>query len=147
MKIARVQTEDRLINQIQQNIATAVEPIFNDLTGSFQVSLTGCTTVPTGSVRWQRATTSGPVTLQFPLLSGTSNLASSSLTGLPASLWPTSQQAVPVRVYDNGTLAQAIALVNADGSIELYKSVSSNTFTTSGTKGIALSCVTYSTAV
>lgn len=145
-KIPQVQTGDRLTNQMQQNIAGAIEPLFNDLTGTFQIAVTGCTTVPAGFAIWQRDTAKGPVVMQFPLLTGTSNAASCFLTGLPAALWPKSQQAVLVRVYDNGTIALAIALINTDGTIQLYKDVSSATFTISGAKGIALSCVTYITS-
>lgn len=147
IKIARVHTTDRLINQLQQNICGVIEPIFNDLSGQFTVTLTGCTTVPQGTAIWQRATNIGPVTVQFPLLSATSNTAAATLTGLPVGLWPESQQAGLARIYDNGTLAVALVLINSDGTIQLYKSISSPTFTTSGTKGIALSSVTYITAL
>lgn len=146
-KIPQIQTSDRLLNQMQLVIAAAIEPIFDDLSGAFQVSLTGCTTVPSGITSWQRATSSGPLTMTFPLLTGTSNTAVGTLTGLPAVLWPASQQAVLLRTYNNGTIAIAPALINTDGTIQLFISASSTVFTTSGTKGIALSTVTYSVSI
>lgn len=143
-KIPRVQTQDRLINQLQQNIAGTIEPIFSLLSGTFVIGLTGCTATISGLATWQKATTTSPILLLIPELTGTSNTTAATLTGMPSVLWPTVQQEVVIRTYDNGTLAFAIAAIGVDGMIQLYSSASSAVFTNSGTKGIALSSLTYS---
>lgn len=142
-KIPRVHTDDRLINQLQQNVASAIEPIFSLLWGTFVIGLSGCATTVSGLATWQKATTTSPVVLLIPLLTGTSSTTAATLTGLPSVLWPSMAQEVVLRTYDNGTLAFGVASIGVDGTITLYQSASSATFTGSGTKGVALSTITY----
>lgn len=146
IKIARVQTDDRMINQLQQNIASKVEPIFDNLSGKFLTVLSGCTTQPTAYIYWQRDTSTGPVTIVFPTLTGTSNSTTATLSGLPPNLWPLAQQTVFTRNYDNGTLQMALAVIGTDGSISLTKSVNTSAFTSSGQKGIVTCNATYMVA-
>jgi hypothetical protein len=44
---------------------------------------------------------------------------------------------VPIQVLDNGTRTQGYIDINANGSFNLYTSVSGGAFTSSGTKGVA----------
>lgn len=143
IKFPRVQTTDRLLNQVQQNFAALIEPIFANNSGSFVTSLTGCTTDVSGTAIWSRATIDGPITIQFVDISGESNADSAFITGLPSPLWPATTQTMIVRTYENSALGFAIMTIGSDGLIQLYASVDSPTFTTSGTKGLAQSCVTY----
>ncbi len=147
MRIPQVQTQDRFLNQIQQNIASQIEPIFNALSGQFVVSLTGCTTVPSGIAKWQRSTSTGQVTILFPALTGTSNTASAALTGLPVALWPISQQVCFVRVSNNSNFVTSVIAIEPDGTLILFSAIDSATFVTSGTKGIYISTVTYEVAL
>lgn len=143
IKIARVQTADRLINQLQQNIASVVEPLFSDLSGQFNVTLTGCTTVPIGTVYWQRSVVGGPVTMSIPAMTATSNAATAFLQGVPAALWPSITQYFTLLVYDNGTLTPMAGSLTPEGLFSLGYNF---TFTTSGTKGTEAGNITYNTA-
>lgn len=147
IKIARVQTVDRLINQLQQNIAEKIEPIFNNLSGTFVTTLSGCTSVPQALVYWQRATSDAPVTVFFPALTATSNTALATLSGLPKNLWPTSQQTCLGAIMDNGTVVTGIIVIGTDGTVVIYPGLVSTVFTTSGTKGVSPACITYMTAL
>lgn len=146
IKIPKVQTADRLINQLQQNVASTIEPIFQNLTGQFVVTLTGCTTSPQAIVYWQRPTAGGPVTMNIPSVTGESNTGAATLTGLPTNLWPTRQQVVLLRVYNNGTSDIGIMVISVTGTITLYKDSDANNFTTSGGKGTGNTTITYATA-
>lgn len=143
MIIKLVQTDDRNINQLQQNVKQAVEPQFSTPYGTFQAFLSGCTTSPQVKASWQRGSLQSALTLSFPSLTGTSNTAAATITGLPTLLWPASAQTVLVHTIDNGTDAIAIAVVSVTGTITLYKSLTSAIFTTSGLKGLGPCCITY----
>lgn len=110
-------------------------------TGSFTGSLTACTTVPTGTIKY--SVDGDIVTLEIPTITGTSNGTTATITGMPASLWPLSLQGVVGITTDNGT--NSISRINIDtaGVINLYYGVSTAIFTASGTKGIQLMTVTY----
>lgn len=115
--------------------------------GSFTGTLTGCTTSPTATINWYR--TGNLVTLYFTSnLQATSNSTSMTVTGIPASLRPTTS----VRAFcapdfvDNGQSSiMPYALINSSGVatfIPLFNFFSAAAFddaswTTSGTKGVA----------
>lgn len=112
--------------------------------GTFTATLTGCTTSPTGTVRYSRS--GNIVTLHIPAISGTSNTTAMTLTGLPSALQvgTTTQNAV-VRVTDNGTASFGTAAIAAPGSAISFGigASGSGTFTGSGTKGVLSSIMTY----
>ncbi len=143
IKIPRVQTDDRLINQLQQNFVNVLEPIFFQTSGQFVAGLTGTTLPQNGTVYWQRSTATGPITMLIPTLTGTSNTTAATLTGLPKGLWPTSEQALIVRTVDSGVFAIAFLTISTLGAITLYKTADSATFTNTGIKGVAETSVTY----
>src|SRR3954471_22348355 len=118
-KIPRVQTPDRLLSQVQTNISSAIEPLFSSLTGSFQIALSGCASTPAGIANWQRSTVGGPVCLHIPALTGTSNTAAATLTGLPTVLWPSDTQYVLAAIEDNGTVGSGLIVIDTDGSMTL----------------------------
>lgn len=103
-------------------------------TGSFTGTLTGCTTSPTATFNWSRS--GNVITLTCAGLTGTSNSLSCTVTGLPAAITPARTQEQPVRVIDNG--AGQMGLMSVFGAtLGLTATVSGNTFTASGTKGIS----------
>lgn len=140
MKIPQVQTPDRLTNQLQQNIAQAIEPIFNNLSGTFTANLTGCTKTIQQTASWEVATATGPVCLVFPEILGTSNSTSATITGLPKNLWPISEQVVIIIIEDNGSITTGKAHITPEGVINLYATVGGGGFTSSGIKGV-LNCI------
>lgn len=142
-RIALVQTTDRLINQLQQNIKQAIEPIFQKPNGAFISSLSGFTTSLSPKVTWQQGVLGCSITLSFPAISGTSNKASMIMSGLPKNLWPSTNQVAICRIVDNGTTAFGFATVMTTGTIEFASNAAGSGFTASGTKGTESCCITY----
>jgi len=136
-RIAVVQTVDRQINQLQNNIKQAIEPLFADQAGSWIASLTGCTTVPQAKLYWEQAAQGGPVTISVTTpLFGTSNTSAATITGLPKAFWPAQTQFVQIPITDNGTTVMSTATIDSNGVFALYKSLIGASFTTSGFKGL-----------
>jgi hypothetical protein len=107
------------------------------------LTLTGCTTSPTGVVR---AVKHGQlVTLYVPTITGTSNTTAATLTGLPAELRPTRDQSVLCRV-SNGAAGIVLGLfqVATGGTITLGADLGGGAFNNTLTKGIQLQTLTYS---
>jgi hypothetical protein len=114
-------------------------------TSSFTGTLTGCTTVVTGSIAVARvndliymncSTSSGAIT-------GTSNSTGMTITGVPSGFRPKastgSRQSFCI-VTDNGTAKGAIATISTAGVISFGLGVDGATsFTGSGTKGLPTS--------
>jgi hypothetical protein len=117
------------------NIAVHGSAPFNS--GTFTATLTGCTTSPTGTVKWWR--NGNVVTAILPTLTATSNSTSCSLTGLPAILWPTTAQTFGVgALSNNGAFSSPGGIyLDTGGVINLFYAGSSTGFTASGTKGIS----------
>ena len=115
-------------------------------TGSYTTTATGFTTSPTGTVFY--AITGSTITLNIPAFAATSNATTFTLTGLPASLYPTRAQNLLFRTADNSASSFSIALgiIGIGGNITLYKDLSAGAFTASGTKQLATQTVTYSQA-
>lgn len=108
--------------------------------GSFTATLTGCTTSPTGTVKY--SVNGDAVTLEIPAISATSNTTAATLTGMPADIYPVSTQNPVGFTTDNGTTAAGKLAIGTSGTITLHVGTSA-TFTNSGTKGIAACSVTY----
>jgi hypothetical protein len=110
--------------------------------GSFTATLTGCTTSPTGTVNYIRH--GNLVTLLIPSISAESNTTAATLTGLPASLTPASNNNyVYCNVLDSGAAFQGVALVNSSSVIALHKGPIGTAFTNSGVKGVQAVALTY----
>jgi len=136
-RIAQVQTKDREVNQVQQNIKQAIEPIFAEQSGSFVVTLTGCTTRPTSTLFWEQGVKGGGVTVSVPLpIEGVSNSTLATLLGLPKALWPRQVQYVQVPTIDNGVTAMATAGIEINGTISLYRTLTGSAMTAAGVKGL-----------
>lgn len=109
-------------------------------TGSFTGTLTGCTTSPTGTIKY--SVNGDVVTLEIPAITGTSNTTSATITGMPSSLYPSTTQWPLCITTDSGTNAISRMLVQTDGTL-LLNYVLSSGFTAAGTKGIQDCTITY----
>ncbi len=109
--------------------------------GTFTGTLNGCTTSPTGTFSYIRV--GKQVTLKIPEISGTSNTTAMSITGVPASIRPSTSVFLSphkgANCQDNGSYYATCGMVlNASGTIDFLNGVTySFTFTNSGTKGTA----------
>lgn len=108
--------------------------------GSFTGTLTGCTTSPTGTVKY--SINGDSVTLDVPTINATSNTTSATVTGMPSSIFPLTAQSVVAVATDNGSNVISWLDIATSGTITLRNGVSS-TFTNSGTKGIQKCSITY----
>lgn len=122
---------------ISVRTGTSFQP--NGRVTSFTGSLTGCTTVPAGSIQ---ATQQGKrITLIFPSITGTSNSTAATITGLPAALIPSTNRAVTAAFINNSLDAVGILTIATSGTMTL--SNAGGPFTGSGTKGIQNVTITY----
>lgn len=106
--------------------------------GTFTGTITGCTTSPTGTCRWVRI---GQLVMLFiPIITGTSNATTFTMTGLPAAIQPARTMMFPVGDLENasvftGTFAGQVAA--ASGTVTFFFNGSSSGFTNTGTKGFS----------
>lgn len=111
-------------------------------TGTFTATLTGCTSSPTGDIRYTR--NGNLVTLRIPQIAATSNTTAATLTGtLPTHLRPQEEQTLLTRVVDNTVVGTGLLVIAADGSMTLLPSPNGGNFTAAGTKGVYPCTVTY----
>lgn len=109
--------------------------------GSFTITLTGVTTSVTGTAYWVRD--NNGVTLEIPVLSGTSNTTAATLTGLPVEIRPQRAQSVSARVRNNGGVSQGAARIETDGSITLSPDALFGVFSILLGKGLEAMTVSY----
>lgn len=125
------------------------------LSGSFTGTLTGMSASTTGTVQW-RVTGQKATLFITAAITGTSNAATMTMTGLPATLTPTTNQIISIGQLVTSASAQTIgdAEIRTDSTIVFrvgrtdlaanYLVVSSADFPTSGTKGLGANwSVTY----
>jgi hypothetical protein len=108
--------------------------------GSFTGTLTGCTTSPTVTIKYAR---SGKiVTLLIPNITATSNSTAATITGLPSTLYPVSNnQGSIAAIQNNGSTAAGLMRVLPTGVIDLFPDAAGSNFTASGTKGLTQTAV------
>lgn len=108
--------------------------------GSFTGTLTGCTTSPTVTVYY--VVSGDLVTMTIGDITGTSNTSAMSITGMPSGIWPNSDQAISVSIFNGGSLQSdaRVCLVKTTGVIEVQ-----GTITASSTKGFKSSSSAYRT--
>lgn len=109
--------------------------------GSFTGTLTGLTTTPTATIQYVR--TGKTVTLFLPTTSGTSNSTAFTVTGVPPAIRPATDQSLVTRVVDNGTVVAALVELGSAGTLAFYTSQNGAGFTSSGSKGLARTTLTY----
>lgn len=106
-------------------------------TGNFSLGFTGFSVNPAANTA-QYTITGNQVALQLSFVTGTSNATTFTLTGLPAAIRPLRKQVLRFPgLVDNGTtLNTGQAVINTDGTITLYPSDASTTWTAAAsTKG------------
>ena len=102
--------------------------------GTFTATATGFGgTAPSGTARYVRI--GAQVTLGLPALSGTSNSAGFTITGLPAPLLPVALQVFWASMTDNGVNLAGLVIVDSTGVITLAQTNYSG-FVASGAKGL-----------
>ena len=109
--------------------------------GSGNLTLTGCTTSPSAAYTYER--TGRTVTMKIITSNGTSNATTATLTGLPASIQPASNQWLYVPLFDNGAEVQGFAQVGATSTVTLSNNIVGGAFTAAGTKGIRSCAITW----
>lgn len=112
--------------------------------GSFTGTTTGHATPATGTIYFVRV--GKLVTLNVPTLTGTSNAATFTVTGLPASITPARNQGrVLASIEDNTTVAEGYIAVTSSGTIAIAKSLtaSGSDWTTSGSKTLSSLSLSY----
>ncbi len=113
-----------------------------ELKGTFTGTLTGCTTSPTGTLRY--VLHGRIVTVFIPSISGTSNSNAATVTGLPAALIPNRDQDQWGAMVDNGNSGYGTYRIKTTGVIELYVGTNYSNFTAAGTKATKTCTVSYS---
>jgi len=104
--------------------------------GSFTMTLTGCTTSPTFTMRYVRLGTSVTLTCASAAISGTSNSVNKTLTSVPAQITPTAVSSVFSAFGQDGASGNLIAVVgiiNTAGNIIFYPTPGYGNWTASGT--------------
>ena len=126
------------------DIAGDATGLTGELYAAFTGTLTGYASPPTGSVK---ASVSGNlVTLHIPAISGTSNAAGLTMTGLPAWTTPQTDRVCYMAGTENSGAVLIVATINS-GSATItfgHSTANNTTFTASGTKGVIASTITYS---
>ena len=112
--------------------------------GTFTVTATGFTAVVTGTATYVKI--GKQVTLFLPIMSGTSNATTFTLTGLPAGLTPTNTVDFPAGGQDNSvTLTSPVLVQITAGSLvfTVYKDFSGAAWTATGIKRKSVTTVVY----
>jgi hypothetical protein len=103
-----------------------------ELYSTFTASLTGCTTVPTGTVRYSRQ--GNLVSLFIPGITGVSNTNAATLTGVPAAITPANAVFGFALITDNGVVEDASVIIETTSIITLRRP-NGVAFTAAGNKG------------
>lgn len=112
---------------------------------SFTATLSGCTTSPTGVIKYTAS--AGIVALSIPSILATSNTTGASLIGLPEEIRPANTGLAKycvVPIVDNGTSAFGLIAVNHTDTISLLTGAAGGGFTAAGQKGIRSIVAVYS---
>lgn len=110
-------------------------------TGTFTMSLTGCTTVPTVTATY-RIVNGAQVVVDWPSISGTSNATTMTITGFPAAIQPARTQVTFPIVTNSAVNVQGIGTLTG-GTWSFQASINGAAFTASGSKGVPNSSITY----
>lgn len=114
--------------------------------GTFTATLTGCTTSPTVTVSY--VIVGKMVTLTMQALTGISNTAACSITGMPSALFPSATLELSAQTVRDNTLDHpGMVQLSTAGVMTLffYSTISNltSTFTSSGTKGLGRFAASY----
>lgn len=113
------------------------------VTGTFTATLTGMTTTTTGTMNYRIQGNMVTIWADSSIL-GTSNATTMTMTGVPAAIQPATTRYANPSVRDNGTFAIGQATMTASsGTWTFAKDPNSSAFTSSGSKGLAASALSY----
>jgi hypothetical protein len=113
--------------------------------GSYTATGTGMTTSPTATYKYSLVGNS--VTLDIDQISGTSNSADFTITGMPASIRPAVQKQFFLAGINNGSSADIMLVrISSSGVITLYADSAGNGFVASGTKALKACSISYTLA-
>lgn len=106
-------------------------------TGTFTATATGFGSAVTGTAYYTRV--GNMVTVYWPLLTGTSNAATFTVTGLPASLRPARAQgnvSGPLTIDNGGAITAGLVSLSTAGVLTVFKTpqATGSDWTASGTK-------------
>ena len=119
--------------------------VYLDTVETATLTATGMTTSPTGTAKY--TILGSVVVLDIPLITGTSNAVTFTLTGAPTSIAPAADKDMLCRIVDNGAaIAVGLLRVKTTGVIELYASPAAAAFTAAGTKSVNPMSVSYTLA-
>jgi hypothetical protein len=104
-----------------------------EIYATFTATLTGCTTSPTGEVRYSRQ--GNLVSLYIPTITGTSNTTAATLTGVPTAIRPANAVFSFAIITNNGVNEDGSVIVETSGVITIRRA-NAAAFTSSGTKGV-----------
>jgi hypothetical protein len=107
----------------------------------FTTALLGCTTEPTGTVRY--TVSAGIVCMKIPQLIAESNSTLTYLDNLPSEITPNHDQQCMARIVDNGITSVGLVQIGIDTGITLFADLDEGAFTASGSKGIKTSVICY----
>ena len=118
-------------------------PEYGGKSGTFTATGTGFASAPTATARYSVGDGS-VVSLVLPQLSGTSNADTFTVTGMPTDARPAADRDMVGFALDNGgSFAPCLVRVKTTGVIEIYYTLSASNWTTSGTKTLYGSVLTY----
>jgi hypothetical protein len=132
------------------SVAAALVDMTPD-TGTFTGTLTGMTAGTTGTVNWVRMGNIACVYITANI-TGTSNLTTFTMTGLPAAIQPVNSTSVAGGKYEDNTVTECAGLATISGSTITFSRLvnappaqyGSTSWTGAGTKGLqATWCITY----
>lgn len=118
-------------SRLQGNLGFGTE---TETSAQFVVTLTGCTSAPTGLAKLTRQ--GNIVAIRVPQILGTSNTTAATLTGLPAAFWPNNPATGHAHVRNNSTWDSAgVWYLDTSGVIHLLP-VNPGVFADENEKGV-----------
>jgi len=109
---------------------------------SFTATATGLTTSLTGTVYYRKV--GDLVTLDLPIIGGTSNATTFTLTGMPAAIIPATLKGyVPCSVSNAGTYGIGLIAITTGGEIAVFSTANGDAFTDSGGKTLLGGSISY----
>lgn len=142
LKVVITDKNNNQLGPVFDQVTGINDPTITSAAGTFTGTLTGMSGPVNGTISYRIYNNSVFLFFQGGNLTGTSNTAGMTMTGLPPNLRPLQSRAVPTTVIDNNTLyAAAMGLVDATGTITFYKLNGTNyqlsAFTASSIKGLS----------
>lgn len=133
---------NRIINGVLSDVSSLtinVEPVRSAFTGT----LTGCTTAPTASFKYN--ITGGIATVLMTSLTAVSNTVACTITGVPAELIPLTLKRVVCRISDNSVVAFGLIQIDpaTPGTFTLGVGATFAAFTNVNNKGVSNTEITY----